>query len=349
MTIVLSVLVLLLSGLLLHLMADTAKIPGGGRGGASMQLMYVLPLRWLCLAGLLAICVSRGAIPWPATPGGQYLVVFIAHALLGFISLTLAGAELESGLPVLRWVPFLLPVAEIALAVSTLIPEQETASALRVGSLWALAVVGGGPGLFLAGSGLVSYIGNSRAEIAEERAEEEKDREALRKIADSPLPTWFKFIEKDIKHAVRLEAVAAMKRRPGLVEELRELIGSSDNEIAYEAMHFVGGMEPPPEELAEAIRARADDVVLRAESIDPAAADSADRLWRRASYLTSGVISAARGMRRAGIDLRPELHNIARAAAPREKSEPRHISGDCEQAIRYFDLLDRQGIAGHPK
>src|SRR5262245_1586245 len=199
-------LVVLLTVLLACLVVDTGKLSGAGRSGASMQLGLVLPLRWLCLAGLLAICVARGAFPWPSTATGQYVVVLAAHAVLGFASLMIAGMEMEEGgIRILRWVPFVLPAAQVVLAISTLFPELPEAAGLRAGALIFLAVAGGGAALFVAVSGIAFCFQDSGVpstmkeyEEHERRWREEGNLKALNEYPpDEPLEVLFRFTDPD--------------------------------------------------------------------------------------------------------------------------------------------------------
>src|SRR5262249_48601759 len=125
-------------------------------------------------------------------------------------------------------------------------------------------------------------------------------------------------------------------------EELSERILSTDHETARVAMYFVGELEPPPAGVADAVRARCAEIVRVAESIDPQAEDSCPQLYARVHTLSTGVTAAAHGLRRAGVDIRPELKAVAAATGPREKVGPRDIAGPCERIIAYFDKLDQE-------
>lgn len=113
-----------------------------------------------------------------------------------------------------------------------------------------------------------------------------------------------------------------MAARPDLAPALVDRIGSEDPETARHAMYLVGDLDPPPAAAGEAVKARLADVLAIARAIDPAAPDSREQLYAQAHLLADGVLAAAGGLRRAGIDLRPELRLMAAATRDREK-EPR--------------------------
>ncbi|HZE98682.1 MAG TPA: hypothetical protein VE981_16765 [Planctomycetota bacterium] len=66
---------------------DYQRLAGPDKVGAGILFAIVLPLRWICLAGVFGLCIAKGGFPWPASRVAQYLLVFMAHAVLGFISL----------------------------------------------------------------------------------------------------------------------------------------------------------------------------------------------------------------------------------------------------------------------
>jgi hypothetical protein len=135
----------------------------------------------------------------------------------------------------------------------------------------------------------------------------------------------------------------AIVLRPNLGRELSEQVASTDASTSTKAMYLVGELASPPAEVADAVRARARCVVSIAETIDPTAPDSRQMLYERVHSLAHGVMAAAHGLRRAGIDIQSELRAMGETCAPREQSAPRDIQAGCEQIIRHFAELERSG------
>jgi hypothetical protein len=129
-------------------------------------------------------------------------------------------------------------------------------------------------------------------------------------------------------------------RRPDFVPLIRERILAPDHETARDALYAIGEMRPAPAALADAVRARAAEIVRIAESIEPGEG-SRNRLYDQAHTLATGIVAAAFGLRDAGVDLRPELRAIAEATRPREGNPPLAIADSAERVAAYFD---REGI-----
>lgn len=147
----------------------------------------------------------------------------------------------------------------------------------------------------------------------------------------------------DTPYEIRTAVTARLARRPDLGPALRGRVASEDPVVARDAMYLVGVLAPPPAEVGDAVRAWARRIVAIAEAIDPNAEDSRDLLYERAHVPATGVLAAAHGLRRAGIDIRPELRAMAEATREREKASPRDIAEGSERIIAYFDKLDREG------
>lgn len=346
-------------------MADYHRLAGPDRAGVEIVFAILLLLRWTCLAGILVLCVKKGAFDGRMPREGQYFLAFLAHALLGVVSLLsglarISRTSLSDGtVSALSWVPYLLPAAEIAFVVTVLWPDALEAGSLqpvRLGLLGMVGAIGLAAGCVLIVLTLRESrekaertAGVQREEDAKQKAKEDAENQAFRALTpESPLPQWFVFLEWNIPDARRKEAREAILKRPRLAEDLSGMIRSADAETARKAMYFVGEMAPPPAGVAEAIRARAAEIVTIAQSIDPAAADSRDQLYARAHTLSTGVTAAAHGLRRAGVDIRPELRSMAEVCHEREKAEPRDIAGPCSRIIKHFEDLDRRNIASEP-
>lgn len=159
---------------------------------------------------------------------------------------------------------------------------------------------------------------------------------------DAPTEAWLAFTTVATPPATRARALRAVQDRPEFVPLLIARIGDPDPATARDALYLVGEMRPPPSAVGDAVRARIADIIAIAESIDPQAEGSRDDLYDRVHVLASGVLAAAHGLRRAGVEIRPDLAALAAAAGPREKS-PRDIADSAERIIAYFDRLDREG------
>ncbi|WP_119421927.1 hypothetical protein [Desertibaculum subflavum] len=160
--------------------------------------------------------------------------------------------------------------------------------------------------------------------------------------AEAPTEEWLALTTLEAPEPVRDGALKTVAHRPDFAAALAARIASSDAVVARDAMYLVGTMHPPPAALGDAVRARAAEVMRIAEAIDPAAEDSRDRLYEEAFELSSGVKAASFGLRRAGVDFRPELRAMAAATRPREKAPPHAIADDLDRIVAYFDKLERE-------
>jgi hypothetical protein len=171
---------------------------------------------------------------------------------------------------------------------------------------------------------------------------EELKAQAFQALApDAPTDSWLAFTALDMPPELRARAIAAVKQRADFAAGLQARIESDDPIVARDAMYLVGELEPPPAEVADAVRRWARFVIDTALAIDPNAENSRELLYDRAHVPATGVHAAAFGLRRAGVDIRPELRAMAEAAREREKASPRDIAEGSERIIAYFDKLDR--------
>ena len=173
--------------------------------------------------------------------------------------------------------------------------------------------------------------------------EAELKAQAFKALAPgAPTEDWLAFTSLDTDYEIRQAATAVLAKRADLGPKLAARIASDDPVVARDAMYLVGEMHPPPAEVADAVRAWARKIVATAETVDPAAADSREQLYGLVHVPATGVHAAAFGLRRAGVDVRPELRAMAEAAREREKASPRDIAESSERIIAYFDKLDRE-------
>jgi hypothetical protein len=333
---------------------------GPDRAILGFACFFLQTPRWICLAAVLGICVAKGAFTWPADRGAQFLVVFIAHAALGFgaIRAGLAALDVTSG--ILDWLSRILalstvvvPLMQIGFAVWFLNPglhKTLDAAGLRNmtnNALAVFAVLVGGFALAGVAAWLLTTMDSRRAraeyeavEKARQNAKQEaEDRQFQALTPESSLGDWMAFLEYPNSDEHRRVARDAILKRPTLAQELSAHVASTDAKTSIEAMHFVGKMCPAPAGVAEAVRRQARFVTSVAETIDPTSPGSRDVLYERVFGLADGVMSAAHGLYRAGVDIRPELRAMAQACGPRERP-PRDIKAGCEQIIQYFDQLE---------
>ena len=309
------------------------------------------------MAGLLGLCVSRGAFGWPTERWVQCLVVFTAHFVLGLgtICAAIGGLGFTSGIPTvlsraLAAFTVIIPAMQIVFIGWFLHPslyKTLDADAVRHITNISLAVFGTTVALF--GSiGITAWALNkadtsrSRAQILAEQKTKEDSMEAeeSRQFAalkpDSPLEEWMKFLEYPYSEMRRKAAKQAILARPTLGRDLAEVIVSADAELSARAMYLVGELTPPPGEVVEAVRRKVKLVIEIAEMVDPANPSSRNILYKRVHRLVCGVTAASRGLWRIGVDIRPELRAIAAACGPREQAPPHDIEAQGNLVIRYL-------------
>lgn len=83
-------------------------------------------------------------------------------------------------------------------------------------------------------------------------------------------------------------------------------------------------------------------MVRLAVAIDQTAEDRRDLLYDRVHVLATGVLAAAHGLRRVGVNTRPSLLAMADAARERKRAPPRVIADGADRIIGDFDGLDRE-------
>ena len=157
---------------------------------------------------------------------------------------------------------------------------------------------------------------------------------------DAPTAALLGFVNAAWRDGAYDAALRIARARPDFVPVLAERIATGNPEEARDGMYLVGSLRPVPQDIVDAVRARAAEVVRIAEAIDPAAEDSLERLHAEAHTLATGVIVAAYGLRAAGVDLRAELRAMAAACRPREKDLPNAIADSAERAAAQFDQPD---------
>ncbi len=170
-----------------------------------------------------------------------------------------------------------------------------------------------------------------------EPSEADRRRAAFASLpAEAPTVDFLTFVSATWRDEVYDQALRVARARPDFVAALAARIAAPDHEAARDAMYVIGEMRPAPAELADAVRARAAEVVRIAEAIDPAAEDSRDRLYAEAHELAIGIVAAAFGLRAAGVDLGRELRAMAEACRPREKLPPHAIADAADRVAAYL-------------
>jgi hypothetical protein len=322
-----------------------------------LTCFFIQTPRWIVMAGLLGLCVSRGTFGWPTERWAQYFVVFAAHFVLGLATICAAigGLGCTSGIPTvlsraLAAFTVIIPAMQILFIGWFLHPglyKNLDPAAVRHITNNSLAVFAASAALF--GSvGLTAWIMNqvdtsrSHAQLqAEKKAKEDsKEAEESRQFAalrpDSPLEDWMKFLEYPYSEMRRKAAKQGILARPTLGRDLAEVIVSPDAELSARAMYLVGELNPPPVEVAEAVRRQVKLVIEIAEMVNPANPSSRNILYERVHRLVCGVTAASRGLWRIRVDIRPELRAIASACGPREQAPPHDIEAECNLVIRYL-------------
>ncbi|NMJ43088.1 hypothetical protein GWK16_17700 [Roseomonas sp. JC162] len=162
--------------------------------------------------------------------------------------------------------------------------------------------------------------------------------------ADAPTAALLGFVNAIWQDEVAAAALRAAQARSDFLAALAARAASPDHDAARDALYVIGAMRPAPAELADVVRAGAAEVSRIAEAIDPSAADSRDRLYAEAHTLSTGVVAAAFGLRRAGIDISPELRAMAAACRPREKAPPHAIADAAERVAAYVSQAAPAGL-----
>jgi hypothetical protein len=173
----------------------------------------------------------------------------------------------------------------------------------------------------------------------------EAERQAQRMAAlapDAPVEQWLAFTALDTPAELRSRAVEVVTPRADLAAGLLARLAGDNPVVARDTMYLIGEMKPPPAEVADGVRRWVGLILEAAQRVDPAAPDSREVLYAMVHVPATGVHAAAFGLRRAGVDLRPELRAIAEATREREKASPRVIAEGSERIIAYFDKLDRE-------
>jgi hypothetical protein len=163
--------------------------------------------------------------------------------------------------------------------------------------------------------------------------------------ADAPAEALLPFLSAAWQDQVREEAIRRILARPDHVRLLAGHIATADHEGARDTMFVVGSLHPGSADFAAPVTARMKEVVRIAAAIEPGAPESQSRLYAEAHVLSTGIMAAATGLWRAGVDLRPALRTMADAARPHETSEPRYIAGELDALIAHLDTLDRARTA----
>lgn len=170
-----------------------------------------------------------------------------------------------------------------------------------------------------------------------EPSEADRRRAAFAALpADAQTVEILAFVSAIWRDDVYDQALRIARARPDFVAALAARIAAPEHGAARDAMYVIGEMRPAPAELGDTVRARAAEVVRIAESIDPAAEDSRDRLYAEAHELAIGIVAAAFGLRAAGVDLGPELRAMAEACRPREKLPPHAIADAADRVAAYL-------------
>jgi hypothetical protein len=352
-------LVAILATVLLGICFAAPLPPAPDRAGIGLVCFMVQGPRWICIAVVLGMCVARGAFSWPSDRAVQYVVVFAVHALLGLGCLFcgLLSVERWPGAQEPEWMlralslaPLVIPAGQILFASWFLNPALRSgldASTVRLVTNYAVGFFGVIAFAFAVVGSLVlnsdwKRSSQRRGECAarakaEAEAKASAEEQAFRSLtAQSPLIDWLRFTEYPHPEAYREAAREAILKRPNLAQDLSAGIASTNNEVSMKLMYFVGQLASPPVEIAEAVRLKARLVVRIAQGIDPATPNSRDVLYDKAHSIANGVQAAAFGLQRTGVDITPELQEMADACRDREKASPRDIAEACERIIKYL-------------
>jgi hypothetical protein len=222
----------------------------------------ILSVRWLAIAGALAIAVSRGAFAWVSpTRGVQAAALGVFHLAAGAASLaSVLGATGAHSGALRPWAVVLsavVPAIVIVLAVIGVNAGEHAAVPPLVGRVLAavllMAVAWGGFTMWRFERADRAVREASLAEAEAERARWlQTNRDKLRQMSpEAPLIEWLPWLDGSVEELVT-PALAAIRARPALTRELDAMLRSEDAPRALQFMWL--WMPDPPAELAPAVR-----------------------------------------------------------------------------------------------
>lgn len=315
-------------------------LTGSDRAGAGFQLVAFTFPRWLALAFVLGVLLSRGDFRWVAhTRGVQVCVVLGLHLLLGILSVTLLSLAAKDGAPESGRLPFSLP-----LTVSFVLPLLVGAyCALRLfdlaGTLGSALPTRLLAGVAAAGAlGVIALIAQIRRDLQESNtartqaaeAEKEKRRSEETTFAalkpDAPLAAWLPYTVYGTPEAMQTQALTSIASRPALEEEVASELRGGTSQQKETVLRAIGLLKPsPPAALANVVLPTADDlarfIIATANTVPPTQFERDAEAHR----LSMALVEALFGLRKAGVDVDAALTAIRDAARERASANAQDI------------------------
>jgi hypothetical protein len=251
----------LVTALMVLSVSEFHPVSGADAMGLVVYFM-ILGVRWLALAGALAIALSRGAFDWLVPGRGlQGLAVGVFHMAAGAASLaSVIGAFGAHSADVRAWAIALSIVVPAVLVAVTLVgvnagsplPVPALGGRVVAGALFAVVASGGLTMWRLDHADRVAQDA-SQAQAKAERAQWlQAQRDKLQRMSpDAPLIEWLPWLDGSVEELVT-PAVRAIRARPALTRELDAMLRSEDAPRALKFMWL--WMPDPPRELAPAVR-----------------------------------------------------------------------------------------------
>jgi hypothetical protein len=332
------------------------------RAGLAAMLPILQTPRWICLSVLMGLCVARGAFTWPANRSGQYFVVCAVHVLLGLVAMVCASIAMDQKSPSSRapyWIgylvqlpTFVLPLLQMAFAAWFLNPalrDNLDQGTVRTFTNRAIA----GFGLLIVTVGVLATIALLQvlAHDARDRAQNpppEKTKEVPKEIADdqkfralapdAPISEWLTHTAYGTPDERKKAALNAVAQRPRLVEEMSAELASENWDTVKQALYAIELLPPaPPAALAVPFHEAGQRI---ADGLQEAASshwspDERNRILAQWEVCAGAYMAAARGLRQATVDVRPELRTIVEAARKYDNQNAREI-------VRVFDYYLRE-------
>lgn len=182
-----------------------------------------------------------------------------------------------------------------------------------------------------------------------EAAEDTAQEAAMRALApDAPLAQWLVYTRYGVPQGRIDAAVAIIRARPGFKNEMAHEMLAGDYESSRNALRALMHFQPPPTELADAVKAVAHEIAAATRALDsgPVALERQYTHGADISTRFAAWMEAARALQgKDGVDFVPELQEIIEPARKHDKNHMMRI--DVVRVASYY-LQQWGGIAPLP-
>ena len=182
-----------------------------------------------------------------------------------------------------------------------------------------------------------------------EAAEDAAQEAAMRALApDAPLSQWLVYTRYGVPQARIDAAVAIIRARPGFKDEMAHEMLAGELESSRNALRALPHFQPPPTELADAVKAVAHEIAQATRALDPGPVPLEQQYSHGADIATrfSAWMEAARALQgKDGVDFVPQLQEIIEPARKHAQNHMMRI--DVVRVASYY-LQQWGGIAPLP-